>query len=73
MIPSHELFNGALVSWVHKPRGGYGFTIVIPAKIVKLSLDGSRATIEVEHRSGRKVRRSVMHTSLRWRDSKEKP
>ena len=62
---SHELFAGALVDWLHTPRGGYGFTIRVPAKIVALNLMGTIAVIEVKTASGATVRRRVAHVSLR--------
>jgi hypothetical protein len=66
-VLAHEAFVGALVSWLHVPRGGYGLICPIDAKIVALSLPGDRATIEVSRRDGRKVRRTVHVASLRWR------
>jgi len=67
MIPSHEMFVGALVTWMHTPRGGYGFSYPVPAKVVGLSLSGERARIEVQKRDGTNVRRTVSHQHLCWR------
>lgn len=66
---SHELFIGALVDWVHKPRGGYGYAMRVPAQVVALNLQGDRARIAVETKSGAKVKKYVLDTSLRWRKS----
>lgn len=63
-IESHEMFVGMLCAWRLRPRGGYGFTVMVPAKIVRLSLDGKRAVISVETRGGATVHRTVSHRSL---------
>ncbi len=65
---SHELFVGALVDWLHTPRGGYGFAIRIPAEIVSLNLMGTRAVIKFSARDGTRVKRTILHNSLRWRN-----
>ena len=62
---SHELFVGALVDWMHVPRGGYGFTLRIPAQIVALNLMGTIAVIAFKTASGATIRRRVAHVSLR--------
>lgn len=66
-VESHDVFVGALLVWLHAPRGGYGYTVPINAKVVALNPQGDRATIEVARRDGRKVRRTVNTTSLRWK------
>lgn len=65
-VESHETFVGACVIWMHTPRGGYGYSYPIKAKIVKLNLQGDRATIEVERIDGQIVKRNVLTSSLRW-------
>ncbi len=65
-VESHELFVGALVLWAHVPRGGYGFTLHIPARVVALNPQGDLAVIEVRRRDGNLVRRRVGYKSLRW-------
>lgn len=70
-IESHEAFVGALVAWMHTPRGGYGYTIPVDAKIVALNLHGDRAVIEVKTKAGAMVTRNVKTSSLRWK--KEAP
>jgi len=64
---SHELFVGALVSWMNKPRGGYGYVVPVDAKVTALSLDGHLADIEVRTKGGATVKRRVCSTKLRWR------
>lgn len=63
----HELFVGALVDWMHTPRGGYGFTYPVPAKVIALS--GDRAQIEVTTKTGHRVTRRVLSSSLCWRQT----
>jgi hypothetical protein len=67
-IPSHEIFVGALVLWMHTPRGGYGYASPVDARVVGLNLDGTIARIEVARRDGSTVERRVMTENLRWRD-----
>ena len=71
-VLSHEVFDGALVSWSHKPRGGYGYLCLVDATVEALSPDGTRARIIVETAQGKTVRRTVSIGSLRWRRT-EKP
>lgn len=66
-VMPHEVFVGALVWWMHVPRGGYGFAMAIPARVTLLSLDGTRAVIATQRRDGREMRRRVLTKSLRWR------
>jgi len=65
-VDSHELFVGALVLWAHVPRGGYGFTVHIPAEVVALNLQGDTAVIEAKRKDGSRVKRSVGFKSLHW-------
>ena len=67
-LQSHELFVGQLVSWVHTPRGGYGYSYPVDAKIVMLSLDGTKTIVEVTTARGATVERLVSCASLRRRD-----
>jgi hypothetical protein len=67
VIQSHETFVGMLVSWMHVPRGGYGYTMPVDAQIVSLNPQGDRAIIEVQTRAGRTVRRTVHVDNLRRR------
>lgn len=66
-VESHEAFVGALVTWMHVPRGGFGHTMPVDAKIIALSPHGARATIEVRTKTGGTVHRSVQTANLRWR------
>lgn len=67
MIESHEIFVGMLCAWRHVPRGGYGLSVMIPARVECLSLDGTRVVIAVQTRSGSTVRRTVSIHSLAMR------
>lgn len=65
-VESHELFVGALVLWAHVPRGGYGFTVRMPARVAALNLQGDVAVIEVHRKDGSRVKRRVGYKSLLW-------
>lgn len=60
-----ELQPGMLVTWIHEPRGGYGFTIPVDAVVVKVCK--RRVRIEVPLRDHRRVERLVTPESLRPR------
>jgi hypothetical protein len=61
-----DVFVGALVTWLHVPRGGYGFTVHIPAKVVGYRRRPStNVTIEVHGRGGLR-RKTVSVDRLRW-------
>ena len=64
-----DVFVGALLTWLHTPRGGYGYTMPVDAKVVGHGRRPStRVTIEVERaRTGEKVKRHVQAENLRWR------
>lgn len=66
-VESHEAFVGAQVLWMHTPRGGYGHTIPVEARIDALNLQGDKARIEVVTKAGEVVLRNVKTSSLRWR------
>lgn len=55
-----------LVTWLHVPRGGYGFPVPVDAKILSLS-GAEHAVIEVQLRDGTPVKRRVRCVSLRRR------
>lgn len=55
---------GESVTWLHHPRGGYGYIIPVAAKIIKIT--HSMATIEVTRSAnGEKVQRIVKIENLR--------
>lgn len=60
-----ELAPGMHVSWIHEPRGGYGFATPVDAVVVKVC--ARRVRIEVPLRDGRRVERLVRPGSLRAR------
>lgn len=55
---------GEQVTWMHQPRGGYGYVMPTPARIVRFSPRG-RPVIEVTMVSGEVVTRCVLTESLR--------
>jgi hypothetical protein len=62
--------TGDLVTWLFVPRGGYGHSMPVNAKIV--GLHTKHATIEVKTRSGDLVRRKVLRASLRERPARSR-
>jgi hypothetical protein len=60
-----DLSPGMAVSWIHEPRGGYGFATPVDAVVVKVC--SLRVRIEVPLRDGRRVIRVVRPESLRLR------
>jgi len=56
---------GAPATWIHVPRGGYGYQVPVDATILKLH--GKTCTIEVTTRAGTKVKRRVSVENLRVR------
>jgi len=63
-----DVFPGASLTWLHMPRGGYGYTIPVDAKVISHSRSPRTfVTIEVTTRRGDKVRRRVDANNLRWR------
>ena len=55
--------TGAHVTWLHIPRGGYGYSMAVDAEIIKLQ--GAYATVKIKKKSGEMVRRRVLRSSLR--------
>lgn len=63
-----DVFPGALVTWLHVPRGGCGFVTRTPARVISCPRRPStRVRIEVITRNGCMVTRVVEAKSLRWR------
>jgi hypothetical protein len=61
-----ELAPGMLVTWLHEPRGGYGFRVPTNAKVI--SKGGVRIRVEVySKREGCYVQRRVSPKALRHR------
>lgn len=58
-----DVYRGRLVTWLHVPRGGYGYVMPIDAKVIDVR--GQKAEILVEQKDGRKVCRWVKISSLR--------
>lgn len=62
-IDHDDLWPGRLVVWTHTPRGGYGFSVSVPAKVIRVR--GKRVTIEATRADGTKVLRAVAESNLR--------
>jgi hypothetical protein len=60
-----EIGLGMEVSWIHIPRGGYGFPTPVDAIVVRVC--ARRIRIEVLLRDGRRVERLVSPEALRPR------
>jgi len=58
-----ECSVGMACTWMHVPRGGYGYMVPVPGVVTKLGI--SRVRIEVKTHSGRAVQRWVRPESLR--------
>lgn len=39
-IDMSVLVTGARVTWLHSPRGGYGFVVRVPAEVVRVTNNG---------------------------------
>lgn len=58
------LSRGSRVVWMHRPRGGYGYTIHIPA-VVSIRRTTGRVVIDAEAADGGTKRVTVRAASLR--------
>lgn len=59
------LSRGSRVVWMHRPRGGYGYTIHIPATVVSIRRTTGRVVIDAEAADGGTKRVTVRAASLR--------
>ena len=63
-----DVFRGALVTWLHVPRGGYGYTMPVDAVVLRhAGRPRTWVQIEVAKANGDKVERRVDAGNLRWR------
>lgn len=60
-----DIFAGALVTWLHVPSGGYGYTLPVDATVMRATR--SRVTIRLRTNAGSEITRSVDPSRLRWR------
>ncbi len=56
---------GQLVTWLHEPRGGYGYTVPVDGVVIKV---GKRVKIAVQKRDGTWVQRWVTEQRLRAKE-----
>lgn len=63
-----DVFSGRLMLWIHRPRGGYGYDVAVPAVVLShAARPGTWVVVEVSRRDGSKVSRRVDVSSLRSR------
>lgn len=63
-----DVFKGALMTWLHTPRGGYGYTMPVDAVVVgHARRPKTWVKIEVKRATGEIVQRRVDVANLRWR------
>jgi hypothetical protein len=62
-----DVYPGCLVTWLHVPRGGYGYVLPVDAKVVWCGRTAKTVRIEVVTKDGRTVVRTVDPKNLRWR------
>lgn len=63
-----DVFPGCPLTWLHTPRGGYGYTMPVDAKcIAHARRPRTWVRIEVKKRTGELVERRVKAENLRWR------
>lgn len=63
-----ECTPGLTVTWMHRPRGGYGFLETVPATVVRAGK--AKVTIRIETRGiVGSVQKSVMPRTLSRRDA----
>jgi hypothetical protein len=61
-----QLFIGALVTWWHVPRGGYGYETPVPAEVRAVHRETCRATIAAKLAKGGTKHVVVKLASLWW-------
>jgi hypothetical protein len=61
-----DIWPGALVTWLHTPSGGYGYTFPIDAKVLAVTSKGF-VRIEVTTKAGNRRTGRVKAANLRWR------
>lgn len=62
-----DVFAGRLCTWIHTPRGGYGFSTPVDAEVLNYSKETGRVTIRVSTASGHPAKRVVAVGNLRER------
>ncbi len=58
------------MTWIHVPRGGYGYSMPVDAEVVKLHT--KHATVKVKKRSGEVVQRRVALSALREKSARQR-
>jgi hypothetical protein len=62
-----DVWPGCLVTWMHTPRGGYGYSMPVAAKVLSHGRRPStKVTIQVTTAKGAHVKRVVDVANLRW-------
>lgn len=60
-----DIFVGSLCVWLHKPVGGYGYTVSIPVKVLEIGKFCIK--IEIEGKDGQTFVKYVKLQNLRWK------
>lgn len=69
-----ELWKGRRVYYRHTPRGGYGFTVLVPAQVIEDPGEkGAFVKLAVEVRTGGTVRRRVKRANVFAKDDMREP
>jgi hypothetical protein len=63
-----DIWPGALVTWLHTPSGGYGYSFPVDAKVLSVTPKGVR--IEVRTKAGKRATRRVKAANLRWSNTR---
>ena len=63
--------TGDSITWLHQPRGGYGYVIPVDGTVVRAA--GQHVVIRVPLRTGELVERRVRPENLRQREEREQP
>jgi len=70
-LPPTPFAAGERVTWIHTPRGGYGYTW--PVEVEVLHVTPKRVRIRVALLGGETVERTVRPEHLRRRRDRERP
>lgn len=63
---------GDPATWMHVPRGGYGYGYAMPVDVTIVKLHTKHATVKVKKRSGELVLRRVVLSALREKPTRQR-
>lgn len=64
-------WGGCLAIWRFVPRGGYGYAISVPVRVLKCHDDNRRLTVLALRRDGSKVERVVSANNVRLAEERD--